>query len=189
MIVYGFLLGAIAGYARGGGIRAIGAVRLRAAWLVFLAFLLQFLIFPSLLLDSPPLLPFQAQAHIITYGLAVVFVGCNWRLLRPIVPGMAANILVIAANGGYMPASVEALRRSSRSDAAEALAVSAEGTLSNVVAMSEATRLNVLGDWLWVPPTVPFSTAFSIGDVLIVVGIAWIVQTAMRLQSSPGEAV
>lgn len=84
--------------------------------------------------------------------------------------GLLLNLAVIAANGGYMPASAEALRRAGFSSVAQAL--EAGTRQGNTVLMSAKTRLNFLGDWLFLPAWVPLSSAFSLGDVLLGIGAA-----------------
>ena len=38
--------------------------------------------------------------------------------------------------------------------------------------MSAQTRLNFLGDWLFLPAWFPLSSAFSVGDVILGIGAA-----------------
>jgi hypothetical protein len=92
--------------------------------------------------------------------------------------GAVLNLIVIAANRGYMPASPTALARAGKAQAAERLV--AEGVYGNVRAMGEGTRLDVLGDWLYLPHGVPLATAFSLGDLLIGLGLVGLVVWGMR---------
>lgn len=177
--VAGILLGLGVGFARGGTLRDLAELRFAAIWLLFLTLLIQILIFPwilgTVLIDEA-----TSVLHLVSYALAGVFLMLNLGRLWPVVPGAALNILVIAANGGYMPSDPEALRRAGELPAAEALLASSDGTLANVRLMTDTTRLNLLGDWLFVPEWVPLATAFSIGDVFIALGVAWIVQAGMK---------
>jgi len=69
-----------------------------------------------------------------------------------------------------MPASVEALRQAGMENVAQALE---EGRhLGNTILMGVGTRLNFLGDWLFLPAWFPLSSAFSLGDVVLGVGAA-----------------
>ena len=86
--------------------------------------------------------------------------------------------MVIAANGGYMPASAQALRQAGMEEVAQTLL--SQGRLGNVVLMGEATKLNFLGDWLWLPGWVPLSAAFSLGDLLIGLGLTLFFPYGMR---------
>jgi hypothetical protein len=92
--------------------------------------------------------------------------------------GAVSNFTAVASNGGRMPASVTALERAGLLRAASGLL---EGeTPANVVLMSSSTHVNSLGDWLYLPESVPFATAFSIGDVLIMVGLGWLIARGMK---------
>lgn len=194
IVVAGILLGLLAGFARGGRIQRLSRLPLSGLWLLLVALVVQLLIFYSPVSDLLPSisdvgpLSVTGVLYVVSYMFAVAFMVYNARIIWPVFPGMVLNLSVIAANGGYMPASESALRRAGREDAANALSDSLDGTLSNVVAMGEATRLNFLGDWIHVPPWVPMATAFSLGDVLLMLGLAWIIQAGMArpAQSRPG---
>jgi hypothetical protein len=152
---------------------------LRWLWLVLLGLLLQVLIFP--LFSERPLLSYgTVPLHYLSYGLVLLFLVANLRVLPLLALGAGAllNLCAIAANGGRMPASATALAAAGYVDVAEKL--TSGSTHGNVLLMSEATRLNGLGDWLYLPSWVPFSTAFSVGDVLILIGIAWLIVRGMR---------
>jgi hypothetical protein len=51
---------------------------------------------------------------------------------------------------------------------------------SNSALMGPGTALPWLGDVFLLPRPIPFANVFSIGDVLIAVGIAWCVARSMR---------
>ena len=53
------------------------------------------------------------------------------------------------------------------------------GAVANVVLMTPSTHANFLGDWLYLPDWAPFATAFSIGDVLIMLGLIWLIARGM----------
>lgn len=68
-----------------------------------------------------------------------------------------------------MPASVESLSRAGKTEVANSLLEN--GTYGNVIKMTDSTALDFLGDWLYLPNWFPFSTAFSLGDTVIVIGL------------------
>ncbi|MFP4508583.1 MAG: DUF5317 domain-containing protein [Spirochaetota bacterium] len=177
--VTGILLGVVVGFARGGTPGKLSELRFAAIWVLFLSLIIQILIFPWIL-GTVVVDEATAVLHLVSYTLAGLFLLLNISRLWPVLPGAFLNILVIAVNGGYMPSDPDALRRAGELGAAEALAASSDGTLANVRLMTDTTRLNLLGDRLFVPEWVPLATAFSIGDVLIAVGIAWIIQAGMK---------
>jgi len=171
-------IGLAIGFARGGRLPHLVRLRLRWLWLVPVALLIQLLIFP--LVSGAPLLPYaKAPLHILSYAILVFWLVMNVRGLPigALLAGAACNLVTIASNGGYMPASTTALQRAGLGYTADRLQ---EGEiLANVIRMSPSTRLNVLGDWLYLPSWIPFATAFSIGDVLIMVGLAWLIARGM----------
>lgn len=175
------VLGLVIGFLRGGRLGALGQLRLGGIWILFLGLLLQLLIFPSPLWSPAPIRHGVEFLHVASYAFTVAFLIWNRRVLWPVIPGMILNVLPIVANGGYMPASLDALRSSGRHEEAAALAASSDGTFGNVVVMGERTRLDFLGDWIYVPEWFPLATSFSIGDVLILAGIAWVIQAGMTL--------
>ena len=172
------IFGVLLGYVSGGRSRRLAAIRFRWTWFVLFALVLQLLIFP--LFSSRPLIPWLHEPlHYLSYALALVFVAANWRMIPLLVvaAGAALNLLALAVNGGKMPASVEALQAAgSDRIAAELLA---QGSFGNVVRMSSATNLNALGDWLHLPGRIPGATAFSLGDLLISLGLAALVWWGM----------
>jgi hypothetical protein len=95
-----------------------------------------------------------------------------------IASGSICNLVVISLNGGRMPSSVHALSCADQPEIA--LKVSTKGFMGNIVLMSEKTKLNALGDWLYLPGWMPLSTAFSIGDLIIAVGLIALIVYGMR---------
>lgn len=119
--------------------------------------------------------------HLATYAMAGVFVWLNRRVagLWLLALGAAGNALVIAANGGTMPASPAALR---------AAGADAEEGFVNSAAASDA-HLAWLGDVFAVPATWPLANVFSVGDVLIVAGAAWVAWAGSRRAGAAAEPV
>ena len=105
-------------------------------------------------------------AHIATYVIAGWFILANSRIpgLWLVGAGAALNGVVIALNGGTLPAREGALR-------AAGIHVS-PGQFVNSGLLSHP-RLAFLGDVFAVPAPLPLANVFSVGDVLIVLGTAW----------------
>jgi len=177
-LLWAFILGLLLGFLRGGRIGNLASLRLRGLWLLLPPLLLQLLIFP--LGSRGPILSWGAPYwHTLSYVFLLSFVGVNWRYPELLVMGLGLflNFLVIVANGGYMPASAEALRRAGLESVAHALET---GTRQgNTMLMSSSTRLNFLGDWFYFPSWVPLSSAFSVGDVIL--GLGAVVFLARRM--------
>jgi hypothetical protein len=178
LFLVAILIGLVVGLLCGGRLSHLARLRLRWLWLVPLSLVIQLLIFP--LFSEAPLLPYAtAPLHVLSYALAGLWLIVNLRVIPLVVIGIGAlaNFLVVAANGGRMPASIAALRAAGWSTTADHLA--SQGRYGNVVLMGETTRLNWLGDYLYLPSWVPFSTAFSVGDVLVMVGLVWLIARGM----------
>ena len=173
------LAGVVLGYVLGGRVANLASLRLKWIWLVLVGLILQLLIFP-LFSDRPVLLYGTVPLHILSYVLVFVFLVLNLRVRSLLMLGCGAllNFAAIAANSGRMPASVTALERAGLTVAAESLAN--VGSHGNILLMGESTRLNILGDWLYLPKWIPLATAFSIGDLLIMIGLAWMIVEGMR---------
>lgn len=172
------LVGLVVGFLRGGRLSHLTRLCLRWLWLVPVALAIQLLIFP--LFSGTPLLPYAtAPLHLISYAILIAWLLVNLRLLPMgvLLAGATCNLVAVASNGGYMPASITALERAGFQGAVDRL-LQGE-TVANVVAMSSSTKVNALGDWFYIPERIPFSTAFSIGDVLIMVGLAWLIARGM----------
>ena len=135
---------------------------LRRVWLVWLSLGLQLVItlipgFPNWL--GQPL-------HLFTFGLSAAFLWSNRRIPGAMLLAIGAglNLIAIAANDGTMPASPWAWRT------AGFPTLSGDFENSNV---AHNARLSWLGDVFAVPRGWPLANVFSIGDVIIVVAIAY----------------
>jgi len=125
--------------------------------------------------------PWIVPVDIVTYVTVLVGVWLNRRLLGMAFVGAGSilNAIVIFANGGRMPVDPQALARAGIVDLAEYLATGHSGTHG---LMTAGTRLRWLGD-VWAMPAWSFRpAAFSIGDVLIALGICLVV---LRLMGAP----
>ena len=173
------VIGIVLGYALKGRIANLSGLPLRSLWLVGVAILIQFAIFP--LFSSRAIFPYATtELHLTSYALLFLFFVINYRVwaLLVIAAGSIANLLVIAVNEGRMPSSVHALTCAGQPGIAQKLAT--EGAWGNVVLMSDKTRLNLLGDWLYLPRGVPLTTAFSMGDLTIAIGLVILIVWGMR---------
>ena len=91
--------------------------------------------------------------------------------------GAASNLAAIVANDGYMPADPAAL----------ASVVELSPGYSNSVVVADPA-LRPLTDLYALPAAFPFANVFSVGDVLIGIGIALVIVFAMRVRPAvPGD--
>jgi hypothetical protein len=83
--------------------------------------------------------------------------------------GVALNLFVVAANGGYMPQS-EAARIAARG---AAIPTTGESQLRNVQPLDTSTNLAALGDVIAEPRWFPGANVISLGDLVLGFGLAW----------------
>lgn len=169
-ILYAVLAGLILGLVTGGSASRLGELRLSWAPLIVLAMIVQMLLFSSPLGNA---LGGTAPLAYVASNLAVlVAVAANLAIrgLPLVLVGGFSNLAAIVANGGYMPASAEAL--------------AAAGDLPKVGYSNSVPRddvvLGPLTDLFSMPSWMPMANVFSVGDILIGVGVAVAVVAAMH---------
>ena len=180
------VLAVLIGLATGGRLRELAHIRLRHVWLVWIAFLLQFLLaFLPGDLRQTLRLPIVGLAFI----LAVAWVVFMWpplsRLLRAalvlVVLGWAMNFVVIGLNNG-MPVSAETLER---------VGLPTEniesGDLSKHVKLDDDTLLPWLGDVIPLPLFGPLRKAVSLGDLVMLAGLLLFIPVGMRRGEEGGD--
>jgi hypothetical protein len=118
-----------------------------------------------------------AVLHVGTYAAAVAFLVLNRRVPGVLVVGAGAlaNGVTIALNDGVLPATAAAVR-------AAGLDPTAAFVNSGVVAHPV---LPWLGDVFAWPAPLPLANTFSIGDVLIAVGVGVAAWTGTRRLGQP----
>jgi hypothetical protein len=138
--------------------------------LIVLGMAVQLLLFSSplgdLLGDTAPI------AYVVSDLAVLVAVAANLAIpgLAIVLAGGASNLIAIVANGGYMPASPGALALVGRLP---------QAAYSNSVT-GEVANLAPLTDLFAMPPWVPFANVFSVGDILIGLGVAVAVVASMH---------
>jgi hypothetical protein len=158
------------GLATGGRLSGLSELRFRWAGLALAGLVVQLLLF------LPPVAERVGSAGAVIYvassALVLLAVLANLGVagLKLSAVGATANLLAITMNGGYMPAS---------SDALAALGKDVGSTYSNS-AMVPAPVLEGLTDIWAMPAWVPFANVFSIGDLLLALGIGYAIWAAMR---------
>jgi hypothetical protein len=174
-ILYGVLIGLVLGFLTGGRAGGLATLRIDYGWLMLAGLVVQVVLFS----------PFGAErvgdlGPPIYVGSTLVVAGAILANLR--IPGMAlvglgaiSNLAAIIANGGYMPADPGAMA---------ALGVSAPTTYSNSAVVHDPA-LWPLTDIFAMPVWMPWSNVFSIGDVMIVVGVVIVIVAAMRRPVEP----
>ena len=152
----------------GGRIGRLADVRLRWPALLFAALALQMVIVAVVPGWNDALL---RTVHLATYAMLGAFLWVNRRLrgIGIVAVGGALNLIAIAANVGVMPAGPAAAR--SAGIAANADQFTNSGLLDH-------PRLSFLGDIWAIPRGWPLANVFSIGDVVIAIGVFAVVHFA-----------
>jgi hypothetical protein len=172
-ILYAIPVGLVAGWLLGGRVDGLAGIRFRLAPLALLALLVQLALFSPL---ADGLAPDVGRAiYVGSTALVLVVVLANVRLagVPIIVAGAATNLATIVANGGSMPASPSAL----------AALDQGVGEHTNSVVIAHPA-LEPLTDVFATPAWLPMANVFSVGDLLIGIGVAVAIAAAMR---SPGR--
>jgi hypothetical protein len=152
------------------------APELRHLWLVFAAFLPQFImvylpitrrLFPNTLVVG---LLLASQIVLL------VFVWLNRRMLGMtiLLCGVTLNIAVMAANSGFMPISPQTASRLITADKLRDVSPGSRFGLKDILLHPEDTRFEWLADRYLPPGWFPYQVAFSLGDVFIAMGVFWL---------------
>jgi MFS family permease len=144
----------------GGRLSALADLRFRHVWLVATALAIQVLVISIV----PAGGGWTHEAlHIVSYLLGGAFVIANRHVpfLWLAGGGGLLNFTAIAANGGVMPASADALRTAG---------LHPEAGFVNSGALPDS-RLAFLGDIFAVPADWPLSNVFSVGDICLLLGL------------------
>jgi uncharacterized protein DUF5317 len=173
-ILYAIPIGILAGYAIGGRLEHLRQIRLRWVPVALIGLAVQVVLFAAPFGAWPEwVVPLVYQASTLA-----VFIAVLRNLAIPgvalIAIGAGCNLLAIVANGGWMPADPTALA---------SVGGLPTGPSNSIVIANPA--LQPLTDLFALPSWLPFANVFSVGDVLIGLGIAATIALGMRV---PGLA-
>ena len=160
---------------RGGKLSRFADLNLRWRGVLLTGFLIQVLIFSSFWQSRPDTRALTQSAYVASLVLLFLALVYNHRIpgMPLLTLGLALNSIAIIANGGYMPASPEALTIAG-------FPLLAPGQISNnSIGVGSNTQLFFLTDIFAIPKAFPRSNVFSIGDILIALGAVWLTQKVM----------
>ena len=163
--VFAIVLGLVFGLVTGGNLTNLARLKFRWPWVIVAVIVVR----GAVLLT--PLNGIAGAQYLYVVALAAIIAWTVWHFDRVrgiwlIAVGAASNLLVILFNGARMPVAPEL-----------AGSLIQRGNLGQYTVMSSATHLNLLGDWIKLGP---LPEAYSIGDVLIAIGLAIVVFLAVR---------
>jgi len=174
LVLFTFPIAIAIGYALGGRLGNLGAIRFRYGWVGFAGVILQFLPIGG----DPGYLVLAAS-----FVLLIFVAAANWKLpgFLLVLVGLWMNFLVIAVNQG-MPVTREAIVASGQADTLADLHDS--GGSKHHLATADDT-LVFLGDRIALPA--PVKQAVSIGDIVAYTGAMWFVVAGMRRSDEEPE--
>lgn len=145
----------------GGKLSRLGTIRLRAWWTIVASLVIQVFLIEVFAGSFGGVV--SATIHLLSYGLAIMFVWHNRHVVGMgiMVFGGMLNLVAIAANGGVMPAQLDAL---------ETAGIITDSPEFENSAPVEDAKLWFLGDIFAIPQGIPFANVFSVGDVILVLG-------------------
>jgi hypothetical protein len=184
LLVFGALVGLVAGLATGGSIHNLLALRLRWPLVVIAAFLVRELEIRSGLATSS-LAPAVFVASLLALIAWAVWHRDRLHGIWLVVVGMMLNLAVVLANGGRMPVVESAAYLGPPQ-------LRQRGVWAEYALMGRGTRMDWLGDWIVLPQPVGrlLPQAYSPGDLVSLVGLAAILFLATRPPATaPQEAI
>ena len=169
-ILYALVIGLAVGFLARGRPAGLAQLQFRWPWVMLGGLLVQVLLFSDVFSSrigaaGPPIYAASTAA-------VVLAVLANRRITgMPIVAlGATCNFAAIMANGGFMPAALGALQAHGQVTST---------VYSNSVVLPDPA-LAPLTDIFALPAWLPFANVFSVGDVLIGVGVIIVIVAAMR---------
>jgi len=156
------------------GDRTLKLPKVRWGWLVFVAVIPQLITF--YLPFSGSWIPESVVPIILIASMIglVVFVVLNISLpgFWLLGLGLFSNFIVIIANGGWMPILTETLQQMVPTKSIETWEVGARlGFTKDRIFAVEDVKLGFLADRFILLQWIPYKVAFSLGDILISIGV------------------
>ena len=175
-VLYAIPIGIVLGFLVGGRLDRLGELRFEWGWLAVAGLAVQIVLFSGSVEASLGRGVGEA-IYVASTGAVLVAVWRNLSVpgLPVVAVGAISNLAAIVANEGIMPTTVEALAAAGKDPA--------EGFSNSAVVADPA--LAPLTDIFALPPWVPLANVFSIGDVLIGLGIVLVIALGMRGAARP----
>lgn len=161
-----------------GSFAALARAEFRGIWLAILAIIIRLYLYAQGAAEAEWVARWVPYLLTVSYGLLLYVVWLNRERLGVILFGLGslANYVVIAVNGWRMPISRTGLVATGQADLIDYLAGPADYVHG---LLDDGTKLRLLADVLYLPPPFPRPTVFSLGDVLIMMGVFLLIFTMM----------
>lgn len=179
MIIEGILLGILIGKLKGGRFKRLGHSILKLPWIIFFAFSLQLLTSIMISLGETTIIKYRLILYALSYCLLIIslFFNIQFQSIWFIIIGSLANFIAIIFNGGSMPIDINQLRRMKLINLLTSIET---GGLPQYISIEKAAGYTkYLGKILATPNIYPLKQIFSVGDLLVVLGIFLLIQKMM----------
>ena len=148
---------------------------LKAIWLVFVAFVPQLVV--AYLPITNSLLPDWLAASSLSASLIIflAFVWLNRKLpgMPILITGLGLNLLVIVSNRGWMPISPQTANHLIDGNVLNLFSVGSRFGQKDILLQTQDMHFEYLTDRFLLPDWFPYKVAFSLGDILIALGVFW----------------
>ncbi|UCH35404.1 MAG: DUF5317 domain-containing protein [Armatimonadota bacterium] len=178
MLFDGAVLGIVIALIAGGRFSRLGRLDLRWPWVFVAAFGVRAVIVVLGVRGWQPVIGIAPALHILSYVLLLAAVVANRHLWAMWVAalGVAMNFAVIAANGGTMPADADLVGASGQQQMVQLVE---SGRYPTHTLLDAGTRLPFLADRYLLPHPYPRPSVFSLGDILITLGVVVLIMRGM----------
>jgi hypothetical protein len=177
-VLFAIPVGVVVGLILGGRLERLSRIRFQWAPLALVGLVIQVLLFSTTVADS--LTGGVGEAiYVASTGMVLIAVWRNLAIpgLAVVAAGAISNLVAVVANGGVMPTTTEALATAG---------LGAEAGFSNSAVLDDPA-LSPLTDIFAIPAGLPLANVFSIGDVLIGLGIVLTIVLGMRREEGRTE--
>lgn len=181
MYVEAILVGLLIGFIRNGRLANFNNARFKGWGLIVPAFIVYLMPYILLLLnvsfDNLEIFPFISMGFVVLLAL----LNLEKSGMKIFLIGTALNMIAMAVNGFLMPIDLAKMEALGYQSFVESIA---NGTVVNYIDSLDAQSWTVfIGKIIGLPEIYPLARVISVGDILISVGVAMVVQSEMLLHS------
>lgn len=184
MIFEGLVLGMIIGKFRGGKVSNLGRFMFRSSFLLVFALILQISTSILISIGNERAIDNRMTLYIASYIMLfiVLFLNLERKSVWLILIGAIANFAAIVLNGGSMPIDIVLLEKMGFENMLKSINI---GAMPHYINISEAYSFTVyLAKKFATPINYPLKQIFSIGDILISLGLLILTQGIMQRSRS-----
>lgn len=181
MIFEGLVLGIIIGKLRGGKVRNLGKFMFKSSFLLVFSLILQLGTSILISMGYEKAIDNRMMLYIISYIMLfiVLFLNLGRSSVWLILIGSIANFAAIVLNGGSMPIDINILEKMGFENMLESMKI---GAMPNYIDINKAHSFTIYLAKRFAGPTwYPFKQVFSIGDIIVSLGLLLFTQGIMQI--------